>query len=184
MPLTPHKRPDEWPFGSARSRWHLRRFPSGWNVYRDVILKPRLKVTVNVSRLVSNVGGQAGTYIVGGGINFGPGELTVAMVHGEVASVWERLTRNAQKFVLTRPSPAGDQLPVRLRVGDKTDVLFEYREDCFLREDPTHIGLRDSFGRIHWAPHQDVEEACSQFKGDFGNESSAEDARQKDRDGS
>ena len=78
-------------------------FSVGWNVYRDVILKPRLKVALEILALVSEAGNH-GTFVALTGTNFGPGELTVSMVHGRVAPLNKRLTRRAQNFVAIRPT--------------------------------------------------------------------------------
>jgi len=43
-------------------------------------------------------------------------------------------------------------------------MLIRYKRDCFLKGDSTHIGLSDSFGRIHWASKKDVKKARQAFQ--------------------
>src|SRR5450756_1986834 len=54
----------------------------GWNVYRDVILKPKLRVRFSVANVVTPGVGRDGTFLNITGTNFGPGELVVSMVCG------------------------------------------------------------------------------------------------------
>lgn len=143
-------------------------FALGWNVYRDVILKPRLRVRVNISDVVGNAG-RAGTFAVVQGTNFGPGDIGVEMVHGRNAPLWRRLLRCPRNFVVIHDyqNPLSGQLPTRLATGEKIDLLFEFNADCFLKAQPTHIGLRDSFGRTHWASRSEVREATKLFREDL-----------------
>jgi len=64
-------------------------------------------------------------------------------------------------------NPLSGKLPARLEVGETIHLLIPYDEDCFLREKDTHIGLSDSFGRVHWAPARDVTKAKREFRKDF-----------------
>lgn len=132
-------------------------FAVGWNVYRDIVLKPRLKVTVSIAETMSEIE-RDGPFVVVSGINFGPGELTVSMVHSQSTSLWKRLTRGVQNFVIMYDyrNPLNERLPHRLRVGDKIDLFFDFNEKCFLKAQAPRVGLRDSFGRIHWAPRKNV----------------------------
>jgi hypothetical protein len=64
-------------------------------------------------------------------------------------------------------NPLSGQLPAYLDVGERIDLLIRYERDCFLSEDFTHIGLSDSFGRIHWASAKDVKQARKAYQKKF-----------------
>jgi hypothetical protein len=57
----------------------------------------------------------------------------------------------------------GSLLPCKLDVGDTATFLFDY-DAPFIEQRFTHIGIRDSFGRIHWAARRDVRLAKRLYK--------------------
>ncbi len=66
-------------------------------------------------------------------------------------------------------NPLSGQLPQRLEVGENIDLLFPLDDKCLLTQTITHIGIRDSFDRVHWASHKDVKEAIKLFKEKYIN---------------
>ncbi len=141
----------------------------GWNIYRDLVLKARLKVRFYIATIVAR--GQQGrsNYLVLTVTNFGPGEITCKTV----------CCKNRPLFVLTKKeftqaiiihnylNPLSGQLPTKLKVGDTLQLLFPYDKDCFLKEQMTHIGICDSFDREHYAPTKEVKKAKRSFNKDF-----------------
>ena len=133
-------------------------FSLGWNVYRDVILKGKLKVNFMLADIVS-VGSSAEARIVLSAVNMGPGTLNLQMIHSKNAPLWRILFRKIQHGIITYDNPIdGSRLPTKLDVGDTATFLFDYHAP-FIREKFTHIGIRDSFGRVHWADRRDVRRA-------------------------
>ncbi|MEM7009922.1 MAG: hypothetical protein AAF585_00435 [Verrucomicrobiota bacterium] len=139
----------------------------GWNIYRDIVLKARLRVTMFIGSIFnpdiedycySDSGERNITIDV---TNFGPGV-------NEVQSVVMRKGwfRNQQYgFVhhdgfLKPDSP----LPARLEVANSVRITIPFQVDfCFLSAEPKDIGVVDAFGRYHWAPRKQVREAVRKF---------------------
>ena len=130
----------------------------GWNIYRDVILKGRVKIAFGW-RVLTN--GQESTpdMIMISGVNHGPGKLVLRMIIWKNTSLRRFLCRKSEEgwIPLTdRPSEYSDELPKELDVGDELNLVFPSSAK-FAGTDFSHIGLRDNFGRIHWAKKKDVQ---------------------------
>lgn len=145
-------------------------FALGWNIYRDVILKPRMKVSLAISTLHSQGVSGYTTHVNITATNFGPGAITAVMVEGRVVPLLiYRLFRKSKYFVVLsdQDNPLSVRLPAKMEVGDRINILFPHEADSFLKNEPTHIGLNDSFGRIHWAPRREVTRAMDTYYKDF-----------------
>lgn len=151
----------------------------GWNVYRDVILKARVKVSVSVIHVVDpgqrfNEGDQ---FIRIGVSNHGPGPVQIQMIVGERAGFWRRLSRRAQHFFVLadHTNPLSPKLPAKMEVGDTVSLLLPYDERSFLNGAATHVGISDSFGRSHFAPRRQLRTAKAQFTKDFPDAKTRQD---------
>src|SRR5260370_19456107 len=49
--------------------------------------------------------------------------------------------------------------PFRLEVAQTAQLTFPITDDCFLDRPVRRIGVRDSFGRVSWAPRRDLRQA-------------------------
>ena len=161
------------PIGISAVALVLSGFALGWNVYRDVIMKPKVVVRFAVVKLFG--GGQSqlqqtGTYLNMTATNHGPGAVELNMISGKVAGFLQRMSRRVQHFVILADytNPMNPQLPKRLDVGEVLNLYLPYDKDCFLGNKPksTHIGISDSFGRVHYAPRKEVKVARKAFDGD------------------
>ena len=132
----------------------------GWNIYRDVVLKARVTVSFDAISLLS-VGqspSQGKALLRVGVTNHGPGPVTIEMIIGKVAPPWRRLIRRVQHFVITTDysiplnPPPGTK---RLEVGERLDLYLPPTHEV-LATKATHLGVRDSFGRLHYAPPSDL----------------------------
>ena len=143
----------------------------GWNVYRDVILKARVKVSAAVVRVVSHGQrvGDGDQFIKIGVTNDGPGPVHIEMIVGKAAPLWRRLLRRTQHFVVLPDytNALNPKIPHKMEVGDTIGLLLPYDEKSFLNGRGTHIGVSDSFGRSHFASRKHLSEARVQFTKDF-----------------
>lgn len=143
----------------------------GWNIYRDVILKPKLKVNFSVSNVIGEGITNPVRYVFITGTNFGPGEINCQMIRGRDATFWKRITGKNEFFVVIHDyvNPLSGQLPRKLAVGEKIDLplLYDESDKCILKKNFTHIGISDSFGRVHYAPSKDIKKAKEQYAKDF-----------------
>jgi hypothetical protein len=138
-------------------------FSLGWNFYRDVILKPRLKVTVAITRVGSTERGWE-DFITVSAVNLGPGPIICNGILGEkkhFLRFWEK--RISFYAVEDFNNPLSTPLPKKLEVGDSLMEFFNLKEDAFLSMDPTHIGVRDTFGRMHCASKKSLKKAKKDF---------------------
>jgi hypothetical protein len=151
-------------------------FSLGWNIYRDVILKPRLKVAFgNKSMLREDEEhrlsefGPPGLWLEV--TNHGPGEVVCSHAVAKIES-FAFLSRVLRKFpyrflVPDHKHPYNFPPNHRMKVGDKIQLVFSYHQECFLAEKPKRVGIYDSFGRTHWAPRRDLKRALREYQKDF-----------------
>ena len=111
------------------------------------------------------------SYVFITGTNFGPGEINCQMIRGKDATFWKRITGKNKFFTVIHnyKNPLSGQLPKKLAVGERIDLLLLYDESdkCILKKNFTHIGISDSFDRIHYAPSKDIKKAKEQYDKDF-----------------
>jgi len=144
-------------------------FSLGWNIYRDVILKPRVRVDFGVRTIVQHGNPHKPEYVILTATNHGPGVVILSMVQMKDSSIIKRIFRNVKYAVVMDgyTDPLSAQLPCKLEVGEKIDLLFTYDKECMLKKGWSHIGISDSFGRVHWAKSKQIKEAIDKWRKDF-----------------
>jgi hypothetical protein len=142
-----------------------------WNIYRDIILKAKLRVVVQISDVVQP-GKNWGTFISITGTNCGPGSIICETIWIKKKSFWLWLRRKSRLgFVVSDyTNQLSSKLPKKLAVGERVQLLFPYEEKMFLAKRPTQVGLMDSFGRIHWATKKSLEESIKRYLKKFPKE--------------
>jgi hypothetical protein len=138
-----------------------------WNIYKDILLKPKLKVKVQISVLLQPETTQKEPFIDTTSTNHGPGALTCESIFAKRRGFFRRYRPKYLYVIRDYMNPLSAQLPKKLEVGDRMTLLFHHREKAFLARKPTHVGIRDSFGRIHWADRSSVKQAVSEYLRDF-----------------
>jgi len=135
----------------------------GWNVYRDVIRRPKLHISLMTGQVV---GSQPLEHrLIVSITNFGPGKTKAQILQLRKTSVLRRLFR---KSILAIQLPEQDfysgELPADLDIGDKVALTFCLREDLFIT-DPTYdqIGGYDIFGGSHWITRSDYKRARQSY---------------------
>lgn len=142
----------------------LAAFSLGWNVYRDVLLKPRVKVSFAIMHFFEPAGKTTTKFLGLRVTNMGPGAVQLNAVYTKQFSLIRYILRKHTVGYITMPTTVdGGNLPKQLDVGDQTAISFPYESE-FMAEDFTHIGVGDSFGRVHWAPKKDVITAREKYE--------------------
>jgi len=143
-------------------------FSLGWNFYRDVILKPRMRVRISISNIVSSEKLE-GTFVSIEGVNHGPGAIICNGIVGRFKPWWKFSKEKKNYFIVIEDytNPYSDRFPKRLEVGDSVRLLFPYKKENFLLENPWKVGIRDAFSRVHWASGKSLKEAKKDFFKDF-----------------
>ena len=140
-------------------------FSLGWNIYRDVIIKAKVVVSIDKSRIIST-SGSSPDYIAIKATNHGPGPIILNTISLKETSL-SKWYFNLQKYAVLMydfENPYTDHLPKKLEVGESLNLFFPYDKDCFLRESFTHIGITDSFGRTNWAPSKPLSNLQKKWK--------------------
>jgi hypothetical protein len=142
-------------------------FSIAWNIYRDIILKAKIRVNIQISEIIHQ-GRRLGPFIDITGVNHGPGAITAEAAFIKLP-LWDRL-KGKKKFGFILPdytNQLSGKLPKRLEVGEKVTVLFPYNREAFLVMKPACVGLKDSFGRLHWATDKSLKQATKEYLKDF-----------------
>jgi hypothetical protein len=109
------------------------------------------------------------------GTNFGPGAVTLQSIWTREATLLRRLARKVQYAVVMYDytNAMSDQLPKKLEPGDQVNLLLPFDRKCLLSENFTHVGLRDSYGRFHWAARKEIKRASAEWRTVFHETTSA-----------
>jgi hypothetical protein len=137
----------------------------GWNVYRDVIRKPKLAVTLMVGAIIFSKETHADRVVVTI-TNFGPGKTTANMLQLRKSSWWRRLLRMQRFAALIHDysDSLSGRLPAPLDIGDRVDLTFRFAPDLFLLQDFTQLGISDPFGRVYWCKRSNYREAQRNYR--------------------
>ncbi len=141
----------------------------GWNIYRDAVQKPRLKLSFGVGTIHHSSLDKPLRKIMLSAVNCGPRPVHCNKIHAANSSWWRRILRKTKhEFIMADyTEPLSGKLPCKLEVGERLHLLLPYTKECMLEEDFTHVGLIDSFGRFHCAPRKDLNEAKKVYRRDF-----------------
>jgi hypothetical protein len=141
----------------------------GWNIYRDVILKPRAAVSVSRQNIIYPGSVPSSDYIGIRATNHGPGTVTLNTVCLLNTSLWKKLWRDESHAVLFHDytNVHSSKLPAKLDVGETINLFVNYDKDCFLKGDYSKIGISDSFGKTHWAPKKQLSQLRKQWFSKF-----------------
>ena len=146
----------------------------GWNIYRDVIIKPKLRISVRVGKVVRERPEQNLDRVIVSITNFGPGKTRAEMLRLQVFSWWPRVLLRQKRYgvvIFDYRDPLSGQLPAKLDVGDKVDLTFRFADDLFLlNEEFTRVGIADPFGRVHWCARSEYRRAQKEYREQFGSD--------------
>jgi len=129
----------------------------GWTIYRDV-QRPRFKVSAGIKKVAQKGAPSSEPFIGVDAVNLGPMPNKVGLVFVR-KSWWQRKIRNqdiTSAFVeVDYAHPATSPRSIlsnRIEVGEGASYAFPFSSICFLKEDWVQIGVADGYGRMHWAP--------------------------------
>ena len=116
----------------------------GWNIYRDVILKPKAVVAVSRQNIISPGSAPSPDYIGISATNHGPGTVTLNSLILRNTSLWKKLWRDESHAVLFHDytNRLSDNFPKKLDAGETINLFVNYDNDCFLKDDYNNIGIR------------------------------------------
>ncbi len=129
----------------------------GWNIYRDVILKPRLKVNFEVRTLFTPSTNSSSKFISISAANLGTRSTTIQRIRAKWA---------AELIIVINLSL---EIPKRLEASEKIEFQLPYNTGyCeFLLGDCRGVGLEDAFDKIHWVKRKDFEKVREKWQEDL-----------------
>lgn len=141
----------------------------GWNIYRDVILKPKAVVSVARKNIVGPGIEPSPDYIGISATNHGPGPIILNTVVLRNTSLLKKITKEEGYAVLIHDyeNLHSSRMPAKLDVGESVNLFVTYDLECFLSEDYTELGISDSFGRTNWAPKKSMKELRKKWLAEF-----------------
>jgi hypothetical protein len=140
-------------------------FALGWNIYRDVYLKGRLRLVFGLYLIHHDSLPEPIWRYSFSATNLGPGKVKLTTLALRDYSIWKRITRSVTHAIVIHDSkhPFGGPLPCDLDVGEKMDLTFAPDDCTWLGEGFTQIGINDSFGRTHWCNEKYMLDAKKTF---------------------
>lgn len=120
----------------------------GWNIYRDVIMKPRLKVSLYISFIMQGEY-ESPDKISINATNFGPNKIRCTSIGAKIAPLWRRIFRKIKyaQIIEDYTDRYSTRLPCELDVGHTCQLFLSFDKDCLLGEPFTHVGIMSSFAR-------------------------------------
>lgn len=142
----------------------------GWNIYRDIILRPKVKVNLFVGQIRELGEGddpKSPLKICFTATNLGPGVVVLNGLRGKT----KRFLRKTKHFILFNDpdDPLSHQFPKEVNVVATAQFFISFKKRTFLKNKFTHIGILDSFGRLHRVPKKDVKRARIEYEKEFGS---------------
>jgi hypothetical protein len=138
----------------------------GWNIYRDIVLKPRLRVKFGFSQLLYPNNSITAPFLELSVVNLGPGDARVVAARARTRPFFlgwfdkEPLPTVIHDYTDSRCA----RLPAKIAVGETIAITFPIAETCLLDKPLLRrIGVEDSFGRVHWAPRKDLKTARREY---------------------
>jgi hypothetical protein len=148
----------------------------GWNVYRDVLLRARTKVTAYVSYVVS---GEitTGPFITVRLTNLGPGRVVLTNLVVRRVGLWARLSKAQANATINYDHTNHFNVAFPLTVGeqDYTSQLLNFERECFLKFNWNRFGFMDSLNRYHYVRKKDLRELKRKYREDFSDQALGEE---------
>lgn len=139
----------------------------GWNIYREIALKARVKTSLVVGEWNTPQGTVSKIFISAS--NIGPGPV---QIQGFTVREPRRHKLDVKYHLLPVEweHPINTRLPAMLTVGQTMNLVISYGPECFFAGGASQVGLTDSFGRTHSTPARDGMRALEQFRKMFGSD--------------
>jgi hypothetical protein len=146
----------------------------GWNIYRDAIMKPKLRVAVHVGRVIQEPYMRNLDRLIVTATNMGPGKTRAEMICVRKSSWWRRLVRCCRRgiVIFDYQDRLSGRLPASLDAGEKVDLTFRFVPDLFITDDFNQVGISDPFGKVHWCRKSEYRRAQQDYAKAAKNDSS------------
>ena len=139
-----------------------------WNIYRDILLRPRTRVTSRISS-IHHGGKTYGPYVDITLVNKGPGKVVIDNIVMKEACIKNLLARQPRFAVIIYDyeNMYNPKMPTEVPIYEKTTQFLPYDKDSFLKQNPSRYGFIDSLGRYHWVRRRDLREVVQKYNKEF-----------------
>lgn len=133
-------------------------FGLGWNIYRDILLKARVKIFIAIRNLYFEGAPPSPPYIGITATNHAPGKIILQSIDLRDTTIFKKLLKKERFATVFHDykNPYSGKLSCTLEVGESLSLFLIHEKDSFLKEQFSHVGINDSFGRTHWTPRKSV----------------------------
>ncbi|MEN6575464.1 MAG: hypothetical protein ABFD90_03910 [Phycisphaerales bacterium] len=123
-----------------------------WNIYRDVLLRPRSEVVCGVS-YIRHGDKERGPFIDLRLTNKGPGTIIVTNIIVHNGGFLRRLLRIQKKATVMYDytNELNPKMPTQVAQYQSITQYLDFDKDCFLKGGATRFGFIDTLNRYHWA---------------------------------
>jgi len=147
----------------------------GWNIYRDVIQKPKFEIITAIYNTIDGLGKTSKEqHISLRALNHGPGKNRVVTVALASRTSFHFVRRKKYKKMAVMPwathHPMCNEAARTSRLvepGEEVVFAFPFDKECCLSEDYQILGICDVFGRYSWCSKKDLNEMKSRYKKTF-----------------
>lgn len=141
-------------------------FTLGWNIFRDVVNRNRVRVTGLIGPLVGPADKTTDhCHIVITAVNCGPAPNTLSGISLQKSKFGKR---PEYAFALEDwKNPHSARFPHTFGVGEQAQYIFPFNKGCLLKMEPTKIGLWDVFGKTHWMNRRVVKRMVGAWQKEF-----------------
>lgn len=138
-----------------------------WNVYRELGLRARLNISIKLVALGVGADGEIERRVLVHVVSRGPGSCHITNIAYK-RTVWQRFARKRKYGSVVPPvGDVGDKLPAKLETGDAVHLFLPYEEGIFLKTRRASVGVKDSLGRYHWAPRNELRTIEKRYRQTF-----------------
>jgi hypothetical protein len=129
----------------------------GWNIYRDIVLKPRIRIQISNSMVNADTNKHRLALTI---INIGPSNITIESI---IARKRCFIHRNQSIGWLRDYPQSGKPFPATLAVCERNVTLFSKDQLDKIRNKYNQLGVYDAFGRYHWCSVRKLKKQLHEF---------------------
>ncbi len=140
-----------------------------WNIYKEILLRPFTDITGMISN-IHHGGKILGPYINLTILNKGPGDLIINSIVVKRSSLIRKILHKEifASIINDYTNPYNPKMPMKIELHNTATQLLTFDNDCFFKEDNTHIGYIDTLKRYHWMKKKHFNEMKKEFNKTFG----------------
>jgi hypothetical protein len=126
-------------------------FIAGWTVYKDVVRKPRFRVSASIKNIFVPGSKTIGPDLYVEALNMGPSENRIGLCFARPSFFDRKVRRKMSAFIASDTTHLGNTAASqRVAVGDSVSFVFPINELSWGLEEFNQIGVSDGFGTVHW----------------------------------